>query len=366
MTNFPSQPRMLTTGWLTQMLRLAGQLTDEQEIHAFAIQSIGDGVSMLGQVVRVELVYKDDSLGGPSSLVIKFASEDEGRRAVGMELRGYEWEVTFYTQIAGSVEVPKPACYFAAVGKESGNYIVVLEDMRRYRAGDQLVGVGRHETKRVIDALLPLHVAFWGKTDQAFLRDVMHVDTTWMEQYMKSVEGSWRNCITQFGYCIPAEVARSVADYVGGLRRLHKLMGDRTQTLVHGDPRLDNIMFNEGIQGPPVVLLDWQTLMINNPLHDLALILSMSATIEIRRSIEDEMVHYYHSKLVELGVTGYKLEQCYEDYDLAVLYLMSVGLVMGGFQPANERGRRLAEEVLRRSCAAVVDRGLLVRIPAKS
>jgi hypothetical protein len=283
-----------------------------------------------------------------------------------MVLRGHEQEVTFYNEIAGSVGVPKPACYFAAVVKESGEYIIVLEDMRRYRAGDQLAGIALHETKRVIDALVPLHVAFWGNTDQDLLRDVMHVDTIWMEQYMKSVEGSWRNCVTQFGYCIPAEVARSVADYVGGLRCLHKMMGDRTQTLVHGDPRLDNIMFNEGAQGTSVVLLDWQTLLINNPLHDLALILSMSATIEIRRSIEDEMVHYYHSKLVELGITGYKLEQCYEDYDLAVLYLMSVGLVMGGFQPANERGRRLAEEVLRRSCAAVVDRGLLAHIPAKS
>jgi hypothetical protein len=104
--------------------------------------------------------------------------------------------------------------------------------------------------------------------------------------------------------------------------------------------------------------------MVSNPLHDLALMLSMSAATDVRRSIEDELVHYYFSKVVELGVTGYSLDQCYEDYDLAVLYLMSVALVMGGaFDPANERGQRLAEEVLRRSCASVVDRGLLTRIP---
>ena len=81
--------------------------------------------------------------------------------------------------------------------------------------------------------------------------------------------------------------------------------------------------------------------------------------------MEDELVRYYYSKVIELGVTGYSLEQCYDDYDLAVLYMMSVALIMGGaFDPANERGRRLAEEVLRRSCASVVDRGMLERIPA--
>ena len=81
--------------------------------------------------------------------------------------------------------------------------------------------------------------------------------------------------------------------------------------------------------------------------------------------MEDELIRYYHAKLTGLGVEGYTLEQCYDDYDLAVLYMMSVALVMGGaFDPANERGKRLAEEVLRRACASVVDRGLLARIPA--
>lgn len=365
MSNFPSQPERLTAEWLTRILRSAGRLTDDQEIRELSVQSIGDGVGMVGRVVRVELGYQDHGLLAPSSLVVKFAHEIEANRAIGMGLRVYEREVTFYNQIAGSVEVPKPACYFAAVEKATGESVVVLEDMRGYRNGDQLAGVGLAEAKQVIDAVTPLHAAYWGNTGHEFLQDAMRVDSTWTEPYMRIVEGSWRNCIAQFGYCIPAEVKESLAGYVGGLRRLHGLMGERAQTLVHGDPRMDNLMFNNGDDGPPVVLLDWQTLMITNPLHDLVLMLSMSATTEARRSMEDELVRYYHSKVVKLGVTGYSLEQCYDDYDLAVLYMMSVALIMGGaFDPANERGRRLAEEVLRRSCASVLDRGTLERIPA--
>ena len=365
MPTFPTQPALLTNEWLTWMLRSAGELTDAQAVRDFATRSIGDGVGMVGQVLRVDLTYQGDGPAAPASVVMKFAHELEANRAIGNGLRIYRTEVTFYNRIAGSLEVPKPACYFAAVAEETGEFLVVLEDPRGYRAGDQLAGVGLDGAKLVMDAVTPLHAAYWDNTGQDFLRDAMRVSSTWMEAYMPSVEGSWRSCVERFGYCIPDDVERSLADYVAGLRRLHAIMGDRTQTLLHGDPRLDNVMFNEGDQGPPVVLLDWQTVMISNPLHDLALLLSMSVTTDTRRAIEDDMVRYYHSRLVGLGVSDYSLQQCFEDYDLAVLYMMSVALVLGGaFQPANERGRRLAEEVLRRSCAAVVDRGMLERIRA--
>ena len=356
-TDFPRQPEKLTPAWLTRLLGT--------EVRSFALEAIGHGVGMVGSTLRVELEYQDPDAAAPRSLVMKFAHEVEARRAVGMKLRLYETEVTFYNNIAGSVAVPKPACYFAAVDPDTFECLIVLEDMRRYRQGDQFAGVGLAEAKHVLDAITPLHAVYWENTSQEYLRDAMRVGSTWKERYMELVEGTWRNCIAQFGYCIPAEIERSMGKYVEGLGPLHGTMAGRAQTLVHGDPRMDNLMFNHGGEGPPVVLLDWQTLMITNPLHDLAYMLSQSASIEARRAMEDELVRYYHAKLTGLGVTDYSLEQCYEDYDVAVLYMMSVAFVMGGaFDPANARGKRLAEETLRRACASVVDRGLLERIPA--
>jgi Ecdysteroid kinase-like family len=367
MTDFPTRPDLLTAEWLTRMLRSAGRLTDDREVVTFSVHRIGHGVGMVGRVVRVELEYSGHAPAPLASVVIKFAHEVAANRAIGMRLRIYEREVTFYNQIAGSLAVPRPACFFAAVVKETGESIVVLEDMRRYRDGDQLVGVNLDEAKLVIDAVTPLHAAYWNNTGQELLRDALRVASNWKDGYMPVVEATWRNCAAHFGYCIPPEVEESLAEYVGGLPRLHEVMGERAQTLVHGDPRMDNLMFDDGGDGPAVVLLDWQTVMITNPLHDLALMLSMSATIAARRSMEDELIRYYHSQVTALGVEDYRLDQCYDDYDVAVLYLMSVALVMGGaFDPANERGKRLAEEVLRRSCASVVDRGLLERIPGRS
>lgn len=365
MTGFPTRPDLLTAGWLTRILRAAGRLTDDREVRTFSVQSIGDGVGMVGRVVRVELGYAEDDPAAPASLVVKFAHEVAANRAVGTGLRAYEREVVFYNRIAGSVAVPKPECYFAAVDGNTGECVVVLEDMRRYRVGDQLAGVGFDEARQVIDAVTPLHARYWGDTGSEDLREAVRVGSTWKELYLPMVEATWRNCVTRLGDCIPAEVAGSLAGYVAGFGRLHDVMADRVQTLVHGDPRMDNLMFRVAGEGPPVVLLDWQTLMVTNPLHDLALLLGMSATTVARRAMEDELVRYYHSRVTGLGIAGYRLEQAFDDYDVALLYMMSVALVLGGaFDPANERGRRLAEEVVRRSCASVVDRGLLERIPA--
>jgi len=362
---FPAQPDLLTPEWLTAMLRSSGQLSGDEAVRGFSVHAIGHGVGMVGSTLRVELEYADRAEKAPASVVMKFAHEVESRRAVGMQLRLYETEVMFYNHIAASVAVPKPACYFAAVDAQTGESLIVLEDMRRYRQADQLEGLGVAEAKQVIDAFTPLHAAYWENTGQEFLRNAMRVDSSWKACYMDLVEATWRKCVEQFGYCIPPEIHAALPDYVEGLRPLHAVMADRAQTLVHGDPRMDNVMLNDGEDGPPLVLLDWQTLMITNPLHDLAYLLSMSANPDARRAMEDDLIRYYHAALTDLGVTGYTLEQCYEDYDVAVLYMMSVAFVMGGaFNPANERGKRLAEETLRRACAGVVDRKLLERIPA--
>jgi hypothetical protein len=106
--------------------------------------------------------------------------------------------------------------------------------------------------------------------------------------------------------------------------------------------------------------------MITNPMHDLALVLSMSVSSAVRRAHERALVCHYHAKLIDHGVRDYDLDECFGDYDMALLYVMSVAFVIGGaYNPANERGKRLAEEVLRRSCAAVLDRNLLKLVPGE-
>jgi hypothetical protein len=128
---------------------------------------------------------------------------------------------------------------------------------------------------------------------------------------------------------------------------------------------MDNAMFGDGRAGlAPVVMVDWQAIMVSNPGQDIAWMLSTCIPTPERRAHEDELLAYYHGKMVDAGCAGYTLEQCIDDYEVGVLYLLAYALIIAGaFDPANERGKGLAEECLRRSAQTISDRGILRRIP---
>ena len=359
-TTYPAQPEELTNEWLTTALTNAGALTPGRSVTDFSVTNVGAGIGLLGLVVRADLTYDDgDSQPGPDSIVIKFATPVEANRAVAMNTRMYEREVTFFDSIAPLVDVPMPKCYYAAVDTVTGDNIVCLEDLKAYRAGDQVDGVDVGGAKLIIDAIASLHAAFWGKTDQPLLDNAMRIDTSYVDTFPPSLDMTWENCVKLFPHAIAPDVLPEVGRYVEGLRHVMKLMGQRTQTLIHGDVRLDNVMFGSGADQHPVMLIDWQAVMVSNPGHDLAYMLTQSLPVEVRREHEQELVEYYHSALLRHGVSNYTLEQCFDDYDVGILFLFSYPLIIGGFCDMTPRAVQLAEAVLQRSSTAVSDRGLL-------
>lgn len=362
MANFPVHPDQLTSTWLTDTLRASGALAADRSVGSFEVTPVGSGTGLLGMVMRVHLQYEGGAAGDePASLVVKFSHPVEVNRAIAMNTNMYGREVSFFHDIAGSVDVPKPACHFAAV--EGDQNIVVLEDLGTYRAGDQVAGVSPDEVKLIIDAIAPLHATYWGKCDAAELADFMRIDSSYAEKFPPSVYATWENCLVLFPDAIAADVKPHVARYVEQLPALMADMGQRTQTVVHGDVRLDNVMFGGGPGQHPVAMVDWQAIMVSNPLHDMSYLLSQSLDVEVRREHEAELIEYYHAKLQELGVTDVTLEECWDGYDSGVLFLFSYPLIIGGFcQMDDPRGVELARAVLERSSATVSDRRLLERL----
>lgn len=366
MTGFPKHPRELTESWLSDAFRSAGVLDTNGAVTSFVSTSIGEGVSMVCQVVRVDIAYAESGGSGPNSVVMKFVHDNDANRSVGLGLRLYEREAAFYNDVVCDVAVSMPVCYFAAFDSAVGASLIVLEDLADCSSVDQVKGASPSDVCQIMDALAPLHAAYWGGVNRSFPIAAAKVDGDWCEDYSRIVDGTWENCLVQFGSFIPKKVVAALPRYVSSFRQLHRAMGKGRLTLVHGDPRLDNVMFRRKREMVGAVLLDWQTLMITNPVHDLALLLSMSVSSTVRRKHEVALVRHYHTRLLEHGVVDYDFDACLADYNVALLYVMSVALVIGGaYDPANQRGKRLAESVLRRACTAVLDRNLLQLIPTE-
>ncbi len=68
-------------------------------------------------------------------------------------------------------------------------------------------------------------------------------------------------------------------------------------TVVHGDFRLDNLMFG----GERVAVLDWQTVRLGPAMSDVAYFIGSALQPDDRRSNEESLVREYHAALVAAG-----------------------------------------------------------------
>ena len=104
--HYPTHPSELTAEWLTERLRENGVRT--ARVTGFSTTPVGEGIGMLGMLVRVLLEYDQHETGAPKSLVAKFATPIEGNRAVAMAYHLYEREVGFYKEIAPTIDASAP------------------------------------------------------------------------------------------------------------------------------------------------------------------------------------------------------------------------------------------------------------------
>jgi Ecdysteroid kinase-like family len=357
--SYPTQPEQLTTGWLTTALRADGAITTSTVTH-IEQTPVGVGAGMLGSLVKIDLTYDHAEAGAPSSVVAKFATPIIGNRAVAMAFRLYEREIGFYRQVAPSVDVAAPRSFAGEIDTSNGDSVLLIEDLSAYRTGDQVAGCTAAEAKTIIDAIVPLHAAYWGHAEDMPLECVPHIDS---DSQIAGITGGchygWDPAMERFGHVIAPEIKAVREQFLAAVPELHRMMGRCTQTVIHGDVRLDNLMFGTSPEHPDVILIDW-SMTISNGLHDVAYLVSQNVTTEERRAHELELVAHHHAGLVARGVTGYTLDQAWSDYKTAILYLFCYGVVIGGtLDPSNERGAAFMEKLLERSSHAVMDHHLL-------
>jgi hypothetical protein len=125
--------------------------------------------------------------------------------------------------------------------------------------------------------------------------------------------------------------------------------------LLHGDYRLDNMLFDPA--RTRVSIVDWQTLGVGLPARDLAYFTATSLNSQLREAIQEDLVTEYHRALAKFGVTDYDPETCWRDYRLGVLQAPLISALGFAFAAATERGDDMVLTMLRRGCQAIRDLG---------
>ena len=114
----------------------------------------------MGTNIRVELAWKSGSV--PSTVIIKFASNDKKTRTTGIQTGAYEKEIRFYNEVSSLVDVALPKVYRAEIISGTANMVLVMEDLAPRKQGDQLVGSTFEQAQIAVREAASLHGSTWG------------------------------------------------------------------------------------------------------------------------------------------------------------------------------------------------------------
>jgi hypothetical protein len=301
-------PDAMTPAWFTEALRRSGRLRDG-EVTAVDLRPIGTG--QMSDSFRITLRYAGGE--GPATMIAKLPAADETSRATAVSLHNYENEVLFYQQLAPNLPIHTPTVYYTDIEPGTPHFVLLLEDMAPARAGDQLRGCSPDEARVAVGELVGLHAPRWGDPALASL-DWLAGDRVERRDFMLVLLPQlWEGFGQRYGDVYGHEVALAAGALFD---ELPGYLGADTEpwTIVHGDYRLDNLLFDPTPGHQPVTVVDWQTCAVGPGLNDVAYFIGAGLLPGDRAANEEELVRSYHDGLLASGVQDYDWERCWRDY----------------------------------------------------
>jgi len=332
----------LTAAWVSQAL--------DRDIRSVSAARIGTGQT--GTTYRLDL----DGDGGPSTVIAKLAAGDEAarRRVAG----GYRREVGFYAQLAGTLDVRTARCWYGVISDDALSFTLLLEDLAPRMPGVQLDGCSVRQADDAVRNLAGLHAPRWNDASLLDL-DFLPARSDATAAFLGSAAVSAvEEFLRRYGRDLDADDTETL-DASASAIRAWQVARPEPFAVIHGDYRLDNLLFPPDDDG--VVVVDWQTLAVAPPARDLAYFLGTSLRTEDRRAAEDRLVAAYHAELVTRGVLGYGIDRCFDDYRLGQLQGPMITLIGAAFSTAErtDAADAMFLAMARRTCAAVRDLGSL-------
>jgi aminoglycoside/choline kinase family phosphotransferase len=263
--------------------------------------------------------------------------------------------VTFYTRLAQYSPIRTPRLLHAELDMADHSFVLLLEDMRGATMGDQLAGLTPAQAEAAITAIGRLHGAWWGKVDAGGMEALFDFAGP---QYCAAVQAGYQGflgpSLSNFADCYSAYTRKTAEGLAPVAARAIQEMSSGARTFVHGDYRADNLMFGPGLGDDGVAAVDWQISGRGGPLYDVAYLVCNSLPTSYRHKAEKDLLKRYHDTLLQMGVSGFSFDDCWQAYRFAVLCgLFVIVFTTGGMDLGNQRGVEMIRAAAHRVDAAV-------------
>ncbi len=347
-TDVVERPADLSAEWLASVL--AAPVAD------FTFERIGTG--QMSECYRVTLDYPADA-AGPASVVLKVAASDPVSRQTGLSLGLYEREVRFYTDIAPNIGGPVAPCHSTGFDADSGAFHLLLGDAGPAVVGDEIRGATIEQAMLAMAELGRLHAPAFG--DQSMARaDWLNRESPMNQALIGQLYAGFLD-----RYCDQiADEHRAVCEQlVGSFDAYLAAEGsaDRPMGLVHGDYRLDNMLFGQPEADRPLTVVDWQTVAWGPAMTDVAYFLGCALPDQLRRDHYDALLRMYHEALgAHAPVT---FDEVREGVRRQSFFGVMMAIVSSMLVERTDRGDQLFMTMLRRHSQHVLDTDALQTLP---
>ena len=286
----------ITAEWLTEALAVRHPGVEVRSVH--------QGTVIHGSATKLRLLLDYNEVGHqeglPPTLFLKGGFEEHGL----VSTAGYAGEVDFYRSIAPQLPVNLPACYFGGIDEESGQAILLLEDLlaRNASFGRATESISPDTAALTLEQLAKLHALWWQNdsklpalrfSDGAAAADGLVQGLLSAQHWEKSISGPQA-----------ASLPEPLRDRDRMTQLVRKLWDGDTQPphcLLHGDAHLGNMFFER--DGSPG-FLDWQTTQRGSWAHEYTYFLVGALSIEDRRVHERPLLEHYLGELKRNGVAA--------------------------------------------------------------
>lgn len=346
------RPADLTAEWLTAALG-RGTVTD------FTVDRIGTG--QMSECYRVGLTWADGD-DGPASVVLKVAAADPSSRQTGLAMGLYEREVRFYSDIAPGLGGPVAPCHHTAYDESTGVFDLLLDDAAPATVGNEIRGATTEQAVLALTQLGLVHGpllgdealagAEWLNRESPVNQGLMSaLYAGFIDRYSDQIAPEYRDVCEKF---VESYDAYAAAEAESGA----------PHGLVHGDYRLDNMLFGDEGADRPLTVVDWQTVTWGPAFTDVAYFLGCALPTDRRREHYDALLRAYHSALgPDAGVT---LEEVRDGVRHQTFFGVLMSIVSPMLVARTERGDEMFMAMIERHCQHVIDTGALDILPAPS
>jgi hypothetical protein len=342
---FPTSIEQVTPAWLAEATGLPVEAVD--------IQQIGAGIGVMSALYRVRLSGE----GCPKTVVVKLPGLAEESVFTGTVLRMYLREAAFFGELAGKAPVRVPACYHSSIDPESSEFVLVMEDLGGLRIVDQVEGMDIADAEEAVDGLAAWHAMWWGKALELAERGVtVSLGDPIYKAVLPTVfaEG-WEKLSKELA--IPdaiKEVGPRWSDAMPGL--VDDLAAEPT-TMVHGDWRADNLLFEPD---GSVAALDFQLIGTARGTYDLAYFVTQSLDSAVAAKHEAALFDRWRSAVEAAGAPPEDNATAWDDYRKGALFCLVYPVVAWrGMDAGDPRQVGLATTMLERFDRAVDDLDLV-------